>query len=318
MQHEHEHQHPGDYRRRIPDDARIGHWAAPDGWVLRRFDWPAASPRGHLLFQGGRGDTFEKYLETFAHLHAKGWSVTSFDWRGQGGSGRLSDNPRVGHADDFGVFVDDLAAFWRDWSVGRDGPRVALGHSMGGFLILRALLDDTIDPAAAILVAPMLGLKSPVGAVWGGKIARFMARIGRPERAAWGGNERPASIATRQNLLTHDKTRYADEQWWYAQKPDIRLGPPSWAWVAESFAATAALAEDPRLGTMTTPLLMLVADTDGLVDAHTAIRIARQLPDAALVRFKLGTAHEILREADAVRDRALIVIDGFLDSRAPA
>ena len=310
-------QHAADFRRRIPDDATIGSWTAPDGWALRRFDWPATTPRGHLLFQGGRGDTFEKYLETLAHLHGQGWSVTSFDWRGQGGSGRLSANARVGHADDFGVFVDDLSAFWRDWSIGRDEPCVVIGHSMGGYLILRALLDGVIDPTAAILVAPMLGLKSPVGARWGGRIARFMRRLGAPERAAWGGNERPASIATRQNLLTHDTTRYADEQWWYAQKPETRLGPPSWAWVAESFAATATMADDPGLAAMTTPLLMLVADADALVDPHAAIRVARRLPDAALVRFGPGTAHEILREVDSVRDRALIVIDDFLASRAP-
>src|SRR5256885_5327523 len=39
------------------------------------------------LFQGGRGDIFEKYLESFSHWKGQGWTITSFDWRGQGGSG---------------------------------------------------------------------------------------------------------------------------------------------------------------------------------------------------------------------------------------
>ncbi|KKC36162.1 hypothetical protein WH87_14375, partial [Devosia epidermidihirudinis] len=38
-------------RRTIPAGARIGYWVASDGWKLRRFDWPAANPRGRLLFQ---------------------------------------------------------------------------------------------------------------------------------------------------------------------------------------------------------------------------------------------------------------------------
>ena len=56
------------YRRAIPAGATVGRWCAPDSWALRRFDWPAEGrPRGSILFQAGRGDVFEKYLETLAH-----------------------------------------------------------------------------------------------------------------------------------------------------------------------------------------------------------------------------------------------------------
>ncbi|MBK5264805.1 MAG: alpha/beta hydrolase, partial [Alphaproteobacteria bacterium] len=81
--------------RTYPHGSKITCWEASDSWPLRRFDWPvpAGGERGSLLFLTGRGDCFEKYLETFAHFHAAGWGITSFDWRGQGGSGRLSDNP---------------------------------------------------------------------------------------------------------------------------------------------------------------------------------------------------------------------------------
>ena len=95
-------------RRAIPADARIGYWTASDGWKLRRFDWPAPARRGRILFQTGRGDSVEKYLETFAHLHAQGWSVTAFDWRGQGGSGRLTTDG-TGHIDRLDNLVEDLA-----------------------------------------------------------------------------------------------------------------------------------------------------------------------------------------------------------------
>ncbi|GAA3250374.1 hypothetical protein GCM10020258_05200 [Sphingomonas yabuuchiae] len=39
------------------------------------------------MFQTGRADVIEKYLEVFAHLVGRGWSVTAFDWRGQGDRG---------------------------------------------------------------------------------------------------------------------------------------------------------------------------------------------------------------------------------------
>ncbi|HXH16669.1 MAG TPA: alpha/beta hydrolase [Sphingomonas sp.] len=308
-------------RRAIPAEASVGYWTAPDGWKLRRFDWPAADPRGHLLFQTGRGDIFEKYLETFAHLHAQGWSVTAFDWRGQGGSGRLSPDPHVGHVADYAVYDRDLAEFWTAWTAETAdkiaGPRVVLGHSMGGMMIMRALASGVIAPDAAILVAPMIGLKSPVGAGLAGTIARRIASRGNPVRPAWRSNERPGSVASRQSLLTHDAGRYADEGWWQERHPELRLGPPSWTWLAHGFAAAAALAVDPRVETIATPVLMLVADADKLVEPRAALRLGARLADAQIVRFGAESAHEILREADGVRDRALAAIDSFLDAVAP-
>ena len=303
-------------RRAIPNDAMISHWQAPDGWALRRFDWRGDGRRGAILFQGGRGDVFEKYLESFGHWHDAGWSVTSLDWRGQGGSGRLSPDARVGHAADFAPFIADLAAFWREWRAGGEGPHVAMGHSMGGHLMLRALVERAIAPEAAVLIAPMLGLKSPLGASLGGRIARFMRRHGNPARAAWKGHERPGAKLDRQRLLTSDATRYADEAWWYERHPEIKLGPPSWSWLAEAFDSTRALRDDPRLAALTTPILMLIAEADGLVDPKAAIALGARLPQTSVLRFGRESAHEILREADPVRDRALAAIDAFLADHA--
>ena len=305
---------PAPIRRAIPADATVARWSAPDGRQLRRFDW-RGSGRGGILFQTGRGDVFEKYLESFEHWHQAGWSIAAFDWRGQGGSGRLSPDPHVGHADDFAPFLSDLAAFWRDWDV--PGPRVAIGHSMGGHLVLQGLLDQVIDPDAAVLIAPMIGLKAPIAARLGEQLAQIMCRLGDPARAAWKGNERPASRWKRQQLLTSDVTRYADEQWWYDQVPEIRLGPPSWSWLAQAFASTRRQRSDPRLATLGTPILMLVAEQDGLVDPRAAVSVARQLPNAELRAFGRECAHEILREADPVRNRALDAIDEFLATRLP-
>jgi ribonucleotide reductase class II len=81
-------------RRAIPADATETMWHAADGWPIRRIDWQASTPpRGSLLFLPGRGDHYEKYLETLAYYADAGWHVTAIDWRGQGASGRLLDDP---------------------------------------------------------------------------------------------------------------------------------------------------------------------------------------------------------------------------------
>ncbi len=306
-------------RRSIPAAARVDRWTAPDGWPLRRFEWPSAAspPRGSILFQGGRGDVFEKYLETFAHWHDQGWGITSFDWRGQGGSGRLTPAANCGHIEDFADYIADLAAFYAEWQASHPGPHVVIGHSMGGHLVLRGLVEGAIRPDAAVLVAPMLGVRSAFGR-FAERAARLLGNLGNSARPAWKGNEKPYTTETRENLLTHDADRYSDEIWWQTHTPEILTGPPSWRWVIEAFKSMRELEADPRLPQMPVPVLGLVAKADGLVDPRAALRILPRLPDARVVSFGPESAHEILREADPVRDRAIGEIDAFLAARAPA
>lgn len=307
-------------RRAVPAGATFGTWTAADGWPLRSFSWPSGGERGSLLFLGGRGDIVEKYFEAFGRWHGAGWSIASFDWRGQGGSGRLSADPRCGHVDDFGPWIDDLSAFFDQWRAGHPGPHVVIAHSMGGHLTMRALAERRIAPDAAVLVAPMLGLKSaPFGPRLGARIARLMCLIGDPKRLAWKTNERPGvPDRSRQALLTHDLDRYEDEIWWKTEKPEIALGPPSWAWVAAAYRSTLGLDAPGLLESVTTPILLLEAKADRLVDPRAIERAAARLPHATLRAWGDESAHEILREADPVRDRALAEIDRFLDASAPA
>lgn len=305
-------------RRAIPAGARVHSWTAPDGWELRAFAWPAdtPTPRGSILFQGGRGDIFEKYLEAFDHWHAQGWTITSFDWRGQGGSGRLTPSKNCGHIDDFGRFVTDLRAFYAEWEAATPGPHVVMAHSMGGHIVLRAMTEGAIRPDAAVLVAPMLGFITPFGAALGERIAKLMGGVGDSSRPAWKGNEKPYTTETRQNLLTYDLDRYADELWWQQANPQNVTGPPSWRWVIEGFKSMRELRANPALKTMDVPVLMLVAENDGLVEAKAALAVGPRLPDVRIVRFGKESAHEILREADKVRNRAIGEIDLFLAARA--
>lgn len=308
-------------RRALPSGASLRHESAADGWPLRLFDWPAdaAPSRGTLLFQGGRGDIIEKYIEAFDHWHRQGWRVTGFDWRGQGGSGRLTADPRVGHAEDFAIWIDDLADRFERLKQESPGPHILIAHSMGGHLAMRALIEHRLAPDAVVLSAPMLGLNSaPFSPRVAARIARFMTRIGRPERPAWKHNERPALPgASRQKFLTHCTDRYADELWWKEHHPELALGPPSWQWLATAYRSTLDSFEPGRLESVKVPILLLCADHDRLVNPAATREAAARLPDARLVRFGAESAHEILREGDAVRLRALGEIDRFLDERVP-
>ncbi len=302
-----------DFRRSYPPDSTLEMEAAADGWPLRVFRWNAEKPRGAILFQGGRGDIIEKYLESFAHWHDAGWSVTAFDWRGQGGSGRFLSDPLVGHVPDFGIWVADLAEFVARWTAATPGPHVAIGHSMGGHLILRALAEKLIAPDAAVLLSPMLGFETgalPLSLTAG--LVKAAARLA-PERSAWKSNERPASSrVSREGFLTHDPERYADELWWKSEKPELALGPPSLRWLAQSYISCLALEAPVKVEHVETPMLLIGAEGDRLVSPRAIPRFAARLPNARLKMFDGGVSHEILRERDEIRNQALAEIDGFL------
>lgn len=303
-------------RRAIPPGAVESHWHAADGHAVRRIDWdvPAGKARGALLFLPGRGDFYEKYLETLAHWHALGWRVTAADWRGQAGSGRLGMDGVTGHIDDFSTWVADLAAFWRDWRTQTPGPHVLAGHSMGGHLVLRAVAEGAVDPDAVLLSAPMLGFTASVlpDAVMHAA-ARVMKALGNPARPAWKWSEKPGQPPEgRADLLTHDPDRYADELWWRTARPELVMGPGSWGWVERAYASIRGLFAPGKLESVHKPVLILATDQDQLVGFPAIARAAARLPQAKLVNYGKSASHEILREADPVRDAALAEADAFL------
>ncbi|WP_081570459.1 alpha/beta fold hydrolase [Sphingobium herbicidovorans] len=305
-------------RRAWPMNGRLDHWTAPDGWSLRRYRL-GDGQRGQLLMLGGRGDMIEKYLEVIGHWAARGWAVTAFDWRGQGGSGRLTDDPMCGHINDFGQWVADLKAFADDWRAQAVGPHVIVAHSMGGHLLLRALAEGMLPPDAAITVAPMMGVHTAPLPRWlAVAITHAMCALGFESRQAWTQKEDSGrQRAMRQKRLTHDPERYADELWWRDHSRDVALGSPSWRWVAQALQSTRALEQAGALEHIRVPLLILATNVDRLVSTPAIRRMAARVPGARLHVYGAEAAHEILRELDTVRLDALRRIDAFLDEVAP-
>lgn len=271
-----------------------------------------------MLFQAGRGDFIEKYIEIYAHWVARGWRVSGFDWRGQGGSGRFHPDPLVGHAPSLDPLVEDLDRFVTEWRREQAGPHVLVGHSMGAHLILRLLAERRIMIDAAVLSAPMLELNSgSLSPRVAAAVARAVCLLGFRSRLAWREGDRPTRLGiSRQTNLTSCAERYADEAWWKEQEPKLAMAAPSWGWLSAAFRSTAQLERPGVLEGITTPILILMASKDRLVRAEAIRRAAARLPDARLIESHRA-AHELLREIDAIRVPLLEAIDRFLDEKAP-
>ncbi len=300
-------------RRSLPAGGAVAMVAMADGWMVRTAVWRPRDPAlGMVLMVGGRGDFIEKYAEALHDLVEAGWGVATFDWRGQGLSGRLGDAPEKGHCNDFGVWLDDLDQLLTRWRADMPGRWVAVAHSMGGHLVLRRLTTGGDDFARVVLLSPLLGLLAPpLGPRLASIAARVMVMAGRGGDYVYGGGPRikapPGS--PRQLMLTSDAERYGDEGWWAEQEPRLSMGSATWGWLNAAFRSLGLLWAG--LGRVQTPVLVMIPTTDGLVD-NAATRAAMPLIPGARLEVIACTGHELLRERDAVRAQVVARVRAFL------
>jgi lysophospholipase len=308
-------------RRKHPDGMIFPVWKAADGWPHRAYRWPVeggvsgGGRRGSLIFQSGRADFIEKYLEACGHWHDRGWDIEGFDWRGQGGSRAFTDGLVPDDRVSFDPLIDDLLAFVTGWKARTPAPHVLVAHSMGGHVALRACAERGLELDALVLVAPMLALNT-------GFIPQVVARAliggarmaGLGARAAWRDD---LQNPRRYLRLTGSLDRYRDSQWWKHETPGIGLGPPSWNWLGAAMAGARLIEQKGELEKVATPVLLLAAGLDRLVRDSAIEQASRRLPHAEMKLLPTGR-HELLREADDNRLPALAAIDDFLDRRAPA
>src|SRR4029079_11587625 len=130
------------------------------------------------LFQG-RAEFIEKYFETVRELRARGFAVATIDWRGQGGSERRLADPRKGHVGDFSEYERDVEALMTDVVLPDCPPPIfAIGHSMGGTVLLRVARGGTRWFDRIVLSAPMLALAGMRGSALSKATATTMRLMG--------------------------------------------------------------------------------------------------------------------------------------------
>ena len=275
----------------------------PGGVRLRTARFPAASGvtiRGSVVLSPGRTEPLEKYAEVIGELAGRGFVVLAHDWRGQGGSTRLAGDPLNGHARGFRDFLNDYRAVIDSWAPELPGPWIALGHSMGGGLTTLALAEGQAGFAAAVLSAPMLGIdtgqrsKTEVG--WG---AFLMGLIGRGAALPLPQQD-PLNDTFEKQVLTHDRPRFERTQALLKAHPELRLGSPTWGWIAFALALTRRMAQPGAAERIAIPFAVVGAGDDRLCVSAAARAVAERAPHSRYVEVE-GAYHEVLMETNARR-----------------
>jgi lysophospholipase len=296
------------------------HWhMRADGARLRVFTWQGRG-RGTVFLFNGRTEFVEKYFEVVAELLARGFAVVSMDWRGQGLSTRMLADRRKGHIDDFATFDDDLAHVMAKTAPGFPKPWIAVAHSMGGSILIRAAHDHPEWFAGVVFSAPMLGLRfgSPTLERSIRAAAVTLDTLGFGTRYVPGGNAKAADeIPFEMNILTHDETRYARLQALIRAEPKLGLGAATVRWLRAGFRAVDMAARPGWLAEIATPILICEAERDGLIASEALQHAAFHLQAGELVTID-GSKHEILIEQDPMRAQFWGAFDRFTERLAKA
>jgi len=305
----------------VPEGARVAYFETEDKVRLRYGIWPksAGTAKGTICLVNGRTEFIEKYFETIADFQSRGFQVATFDWRGQGGSARLTNKPTLGYVERFEDYWIDLYSFHAKILLPDCAPPYYLvGHSMGSLVALLAIARDRLMFDRAFLSAPMLsinGLPLGLGAMatlfetacfFGfGKIA-----FGRKEDQA------PTSESFAGNPLTSDLKRYMRSVETIFQCPELEISSPSLRWLAAAMRAMARAGADNFADRIKTPVLMLGAARDEVVStaAIEHLGLSMRTGRHSVIAH---ARHELFMENDTIRGQVFAAFDAFITEQTP-
>lgn len=311
-------------RNPVPTGAIAGEVKTRDGVTLRVARWEATRDpqRGTVCVFPGRAEFIEKYFEVVADLRRRGFAVASMDWRGQGGSDRLLDNPCKGHIKSFRDYDRDLAAFMTDWVLPNcKPPFIALAHSMGGHILLRQAIVKNSWFSRMVLCAPMIDI-SPIQLQGTRARARFLSEfggcLGLARRYTPGGQDLPLDLGDfESNQLTSDRDRFQRTCLVLQAAPQLGLGSATIGWLRAALRSIARMTVPDYPLRVEVPSLMYAAGRDTIVSTEAIENFAAKLKVGTHILIP-DSKHEILQETDAVRQRFWTAFDAYLGVESDA
>jgi alpha-beta hydrolase superfamily lysophospholipase len=266
----------------------------PDGQSLYLRDWAHPGARDAVLIVHGLGEHSARYEQLAHWFLARGYAVRSYDQRGHGHT--PGQRAAIRHGDDL---LRDLAFVYQDYASSFGKLPLLLGHSLGGLVALRTVLDARIVPPALILSSPAL---RTFESVWLRRLAAVLTRVAP---------NLPLRTGLPSNALSHDAKVVED----YRNDP-LCSGAVTPRMADFLFRAGASsIADAWRL---TVPTLLLVAGSDRLVDPSGS----RAFADGAWATKQLTSRffdtlfHELFNEAETGRHQVLAQLGEWLRHRA--
>lgn len=294
------------YHASIPNEpVAQAYWGkAADGINIRVAHWAVPDSKGTILMFPGRSEYIEKYAVTAGDFAEHGYGMFAIDWRGQGLADRLVNNPLAGYIADFADYQKDLAAA-REIAVELDLPKpwYLLGHSMGGCIGLRALLEG-LPVKAAAFSGPMWGLGStPLVRTFGKWLGCAVSAVGQGHLFAPGASDKIYVLEDpfEENLLTTDRAMYVRMQEQARANPELMIAGFTYRWAYEALKECARLKKAPSPDI---PCFTILGTDEDIVNPLGVTDRMDRWPNGTLMMIDKGQ-HEVLMDSAAMRGPAI-------------
>jgi lysophospholipase len=298
----------------VPEGAVTGMIKTRDGASVRFARWPPPPGRkGTVCLFQGRAEFIEKYFEAVRELRNRGFAVATIDWRGQGGSERALSDPRKGHIRDFSEYERDVEALMTEIVLPDCPPPIfAIGHSMGGTVMMRVARGGSRWFDRIVLSAPMLRLAGNRQSAPARFAAGMMRWVGMGSAYVPGGSD--AMIATGPfagNIATTDPVRHARTKAVLEAAPELGIGSPTVAWLSAAYRAMGDIASVAYTSKIRQPLMLIAAGRDEVVSTAAIEDIAIRLRAGSHL-IVAGARHELMMEQDRYRAQFWAAFDAFV------
>lgn len=270
-----------------------------DAKRLRIAHWPLETAKGSVLIFPGRTEFVEKYGQIADQLAKRGFASAAIDWRGQGLSDRLLDNPLIGHVDHFADYQKDVSALVRAArELNLPRPYFLLAHSMGGAIGLRALIEG-LSVSAVVFSGPMWGIRiAPHLQMVAWFLSHAMPQVGQGHRLPPGSTLDHHVLVDpfEGNLLTRDRAQFEIMREQLTKYPQLRLGGPSYIWLREALLETRHLTSRPSPDV---PCVTFLGSNERIVSIEPIQQRMKNWPGGRLELVPEGE-HEVLMESATV------------------
>jgi lysophospholipase len=287
-----------------------GSFVGSENAIIEYFKYVNRDEIGSIIILPGRAGFFLKFQEVMYEFASKGYSVYSYDHRGQGFSSRLLKNRHKGHVGNFQHYIDDLGTFI-DEVVQPNSPKniMLFAHSLGG-LIAAGFMEqysDAIDKA--VLSSPMFEMNTkPAPKALAKAAAYTLIGLGQGFRYVPGGGDAPdpneiefdkivrdgTGSVVRFNRLNRDISR---------DHPEVMIGAPTNWWLKECFEVTSRYRKRSILrqaSKVKTPVLLFQAGDDDWVKPKAQNKFCDNAVNC-VIKYIPESRHETWLEREGLR-----------------